>query len=52
MNFININLELSATICHNSQKAIHMYQTIILFYYTMNFMQGQGLAKSRSHAHV
>ena len=21
-------------------------------YYTMNFMQGQGLAKSRSHAHV
>ena len=23
-----------------------------LYYYTMNFMQGQGLAKSRSHAHV
>ena len=24
----------------------------ICIYYTMNFMQGQGLAKSRSHAHV
>ena len=24
----------------------------IPFYYTMNFMQGQGLVKSRSHAHV
>ena len=31
---------------------IGMYRVNIPFYYAMNFMQGQGLAKSRSHAHV
>ena len=26
-------------------------QSLFVYYYTMNFMQVQGLAKSRSHAH-
>ena len=41
------------------EKSSSYYQTnvcpcvsFINIYYTMNFMQGQGLAKSRSHAHV
>ena len=32
-----------------SYRLTHIY---IYIYYTKNFMQGQGLAKSRSHAHV
>ena len=27
-------------------------QSLFVYYCTMNFKQGQGLAKSRSHAHV
>ena len=35
-----------------SQRKGSAGRTGINYYYTMNFMQGQGLAKSRSHAHV
>ena len=30
----------------------HISHIYIYIYYTMDFMQGQGLAKSLSHAHV
>ena len=40
------------TLCIIFRGTVTDYILVFYDYYTMNFMQGQGLAKSKSHAHV